>query len=112
MAGRPNDGKHNPRDPPGGTRPMGSAKFGIPHEGVARLTRRGWLAASVAGSLCGLWSRSWAADEAETVEEAQVNERARKVGLGPLHSSRTEHYLGIGDAPDPFRNQALVRCGE
>src|SRR5262245_17171795 len=91
---------------------MNSPEVRKPPLRVTQWTRRGWLAATLAGSLYGLGSRSWAVDEAETGEEAQVNERARKVGLGPLRSSRTEHYLGIGDAPDAFRNAALVRCGE
>src|SRR4051794_40942601 len=109
MAGRPNDWGHNPRDPPGGTGTMGAPEIEIPGERVAPLSRRGWLAAVLVGGLHGLPQGVWA-DEAD--EEAQVAERARKVGLGPVRSSRTEHYLGVGNAPDLFRNQALVRCGE
>ena len=68
-------------------------------------TRRSWLAVALlgAGSLC-LRQGSLGADE-EADEEAQVQTRARKAGLGPFRSSVTEHYLGIGDAPDPYRNE-------
>ena len=68
---------------------------------VTRWTRRGWLAARLVGGLYGLGNAASAAEEAD--EEAQV-QAGRKAGLGPFRSSLTEHYLGIGDAPDDFRD--------
>jgi hypothetical protein len=72
-----------------------------------RWTRRRWLSAVLSGG-CGFWLRRAAiAADAVEEEEAQVQERARKVGLGPFRSTVTEHHLGIGDAPDAYRNGAL-----
>jgi hypothetical protein len=74
------------------------------------LPRRRWLAAVLAGG-AGLGLR-WPAAGAEAVDQevAQVEERARKAGLEAFRSSLSEHYLGIGDAPDAFRDAALKRC--
>jgi hypothetical protein len=73
-------------------------------------TRRSWLVAVLAtGAGLGLRRRGIGA-EAVDKEVADVEERARKAGLDELRSSVTDHYLGIGDAPDAFRNEALKRC--
>lgn len=73
-------------------------------------TRRRWLGASLlgAGGLCLLPTVSGA--EATADELVQVRERARKAGLGPFRSSENDRYLGIGDAPDPYRDGALKLC--
>jgi hypothetical protein len=39
-----------------------------------------------------------------------VRRRAAKAGLRELGTSRTEHYLGVGDAPKSFREEALHLC--
>jgi hypothetical protein len=54
----------------------------------------------------------WPALGAEAVDKevADLQEHGRKAGLDAFRSSVTEHYLGIGDAPDAFRNEALKRC--
>jgi hypothetical protein len=41
-----------------------------------------------------------------------VRDRAREVGLGPLRTGHTAHYLGVGNAPDAFRSTALDLCEE
>lgn len=72
-------------------------------------TRRRWLAGM---SLLGL-----AAVGAEGVpktpvsgEEEAIRLRARRAGLKDVRASATAHYLGIGDAPDRFRKDALRVC--
>jgi hypothetical protein len=42
--------------------------------------------------------------------QQEIEDHAKKVGLGPFRSSRTTHYLAIGDAPDAFREGALKIC--
>src|SRR5215213_6551704 len=79
---------------------------------VPRMSRRGWLSASILGGI-GLGA---VADEPEkgvdtTAEElAPILAHARKVKLRGFRSSRTPHYLGVGNAPELFRNQALRVC--
>lgn len=72
--------------------------------GIAtKLSRRGWLLGTIAAA-CG--APSWAvADDREDVEA-----RAKQAGLGPFRSSTTDLYLGVGNAPDGFREQALRLC--
>src|SRR4051794_15952074 len=77
---------------------------------VSRWTRRSWLAATLLGGAnLFLRTRALAVDD-PTDEAAAIQEQARKAGLGPFRSSVTDHYLGIGDAPDAYRNEALKRC--
>ena len=73
-------------------------------------TRRRWLnSALLLGGLASLGRRSPGAVDPPD-EEARVQERAKKAGIGPFRSSVTEHYLGIGDAPDAYRDDALGIC--
>jgi len=82
----------------------------------SQLSRRSWLA----GALLGLTgaatapriARSMQAREAaiEADEIASVQASAKKAGLGPFAQSRTDHFLGMGDADDRFRNTALGIC--
>jgi hypothetical protein len=73
-------------------------------------TRRGWLAAVLAtGVGLGLRRTASGADAVEK-EVAELEELGRKAGLGPFRSSVTEHYLGIGNAPDDYRTEALHYC--
>ncbi|HEV3120952.1 MAG TPA: hypothetical protein VGY53_03580, partial [Isosphaeraceae bacterium] len=39
-----------------------------------------------------------------------IEAKANEAGLGPLRSSRTASYVGIGDAPAAFRESALQSC--
>jgi Protein of unknown function (DUF1570) len=77
-----------------------------------RIDRRTWLV----GMAAGWWGLSARAEEPEGArpdlpgEPEAVADLAAKLGLGPFRVSRTAHYLGIGDAPDAFRAQALVLC--
>lgn len=41
---------------------------------------------------------------------AAVEARGRAAGLEPFRSSRTDRFLGVGDAPDSFRDAALEIC--
>jgi hypothetical protein len=73
--------------------------------------RRRWLAAALTGTAATALGRGRPARAVEEDKEvAQIQELARKAGLGPFRSSTTEHYLGIGDAPDAYREEALKRC--
>ena len=74
------------------------------------MTRRQWLIGSALGTIAlGSATRGEGADETET--EA-IRAAALKAGLKPFRAVETEHYLGIGDAPDAFRDQALKICKE
>jgi hypothetical protein len=76
-------------------------------------TRRRWLAAGAAllgGIGAGLIDRRVSGVEEVDDQAAEVQRRAREVGLGTLRSSVNEHYLGIGDAPDAYRNEAIKRA--
>lgn len=76
------------------------------------MDRRTWLCRMAA--VC--WGLSARAEEPKGErpdppgEPAAVEDLAKKLGLGPFRSSRTPHYLGIGDAPDAFRAEALQLC--
>ena len=75
---------------------------------TAAISRRAWLAAAVMGG----WATRLRADEpkAEDRDREEVEARGREAGLGPITFTETEHYLGIGDAPDDFRERALKIC--
>lgn len=74
-----------------------------------RPTRRGWIISSLLG-VSGL-SAAGREPDRETLDDAsevaEIQARARRAGLAPFGSTSTEHYLGIGDAPDDYRNRAL-----
>jgi hypothetical protein len=58
-----------------------------------------------------LWLRNGALAAAAVDDEvAQLQLQARKAGLGLFRSTVTDHYLGIGDAPDDHRAEALQLC--
>jgi hypothetical protein len=69
-------------------------------------TRRAWLTGALGLGLSWLGRGGMAADDAEEV----VRRRAAKAGLTGLGTSRTDHYLAIGDAPARFREEALELC--
>jgi hypothetical protein len=83
---------------------------------VPVISRRSWLtgillgaAATSATPRVGLCMRS-KGDATETDEIASVQALAKKAALGPFSNSRTKHFLGLGDAPAPFRVNALEIC--
>ena len=72
-----------------------------------RLDRRRWLLGVLLGGCAGRATPAQAEDEV-----AALQAHAQKAGLGPFRVSETEHYLGIGDAPETYRTEALVLCKE
>ncbi|HEV3164841.1 MAG TPA: DUF1570 domain-containing protein [Isosphaeraceae bacterium] len=90
-------------------------------------TRRTWLGAAVAGALGG-WCRADEPAPAPPKDKAKarlaqrpkdpdeqkeiegVNAQAKKAGLEGFQTSRSTHFLAIGDAPDAFREKALKIC--
>jgi hypothetical protein len=76
-----------------------------------RISRRRWLTAAAAGCALGMAGadRRGAAAEDERLQQ-EIEAHAKKVGLTDFRSTRTKHYLGIGNAPDLFRNKALDIC--
>jgi hypothetical protein len=75
------------------------------------MSRRCWLRGAL-GCLAARPSRNLvgAVDEAESREVAAVKAQGRAAGLGPFEITRTEYYLGVGDAPERYRAEALVLC--
>jgi Protein of unknown function (DUF1570) len=75
------------------------------------ISRRRWL--SLAGAVCTIAvtgaDQPPAAGDDEILQQ-EIEAHAKKVGIAPFRSSRTEHYLGTGDAPDLFREKALRIC--
>jgi hypothetical protein len=87
-----------------------------PNIGGSGLSRRRWLS-RIALAFSGLARTAWgqppskskaSASELEIV--AQVQAKARKAGLPALTLKRTEHFLGLGDAPVRFLDQRLDVC--
>jgi hypothetical protein len=81
------------------------------------VSRRSWLACVLlslnAGSATSplAWSMQVAGAESSEAEEiALVQADAKKAGLEPFARSRTDHFLGLGDANARFRNDALKIC--
>jgi len=54
--------------------------------------------------------RSAAAPELESSRISEVIARAEKSGLARFEVSRSAHFVGVGDAPGPFREEALAVC--
>jgi hypothetical protein len=77
---------------------------------VPSWTRRRWLGSLLLGGVYAYLGRAALGADDAPDEAARVQERAGKAGIGPFRSSVTEHYLGIGDAPDDYRDEALKRC--
>jgi hypothetical protein len=74
-------------------------------------SRRAWLALSLGALGLGAASRrAIAADAAEDARIAKLEERAKKAGIEPFGVSRTENFLGVGDAADGYRREALGVC--
>lgn len=80
-------------------------------------SRRQWLyQASTALGLAssGLSTPCRAAESpAATGEDERIGkivEKAKDAGIAPFGVSRSTHYLGVGNAPDEFRREALEVC--
>lgn len=73
-------------------------------------TRRRWLGSLLVGGVSTCLGRAAPGADDAPDEAARVRQRAEKAGIGPFQSSLSEHYLGIGDAPDDYRDEALKRC--
>ncbi len=78
-------------------------------ERIPRLSRRSWLFGSIAGAL-GLAARAEEPKPVAGDEVARLQDLARKAKLPPFRTIETEHYLGIGDAPDRQILAALDVC--
>jgi hypothetical protein len=90
---------------------------GVPSpDRVLSFSRRACLAGIVLGLTGAPFRRSFgaqqdAADSAALAEEiGRVQATAKQAGLGIFSSSRTTHFLGLGDAPAGFRETALSIC--
>src|SRR5262245_17585292 len=76
------------------------------------MTRRLWLAGSLLGGMT-LLTRGGEPDKSEAEPEDDLSTilaRAKQARLTGFRASRTTHYLGVGNAPDKFRNEALAVC--
>jgi hypothetical protein len=83
---------------------------------VPVISRRSWLAGVLLGAVANsaLPRVGWTMQSKDGANEADeisaVQALAKKAGLGPFSVSPTEHFLGMGDAPGPFRVKALEIC--
>jgi len=77
------------------------------------ISRREWIAGTLLGSLAvcgqagGASGKQGVLTESDKNEIAKMEALARKAGIGPFAHSQTEHFIGVGDAPDAFRQSAL-----
>src|SRR5262245_49655312 len=80
------------------------------------ISRRDWLLArlqGLTGASTATRGQSRANDREagnEADQIARVQAEAKRAGLGDFGVSRTEHFLGLGDAPNEFRSSALKIC--
>ena len=68
------------------------------------ISRRSWLAGSLAFAVLG------AGPQQEKAALDEIRAKGRKAGMEGFDESETAHFLGIGDAPEWFRKQALTLC--
>jgi hypothetical protein len=98
------------------TRPIALRPFQVAGPAVSRRScLRGWLFGvmglkAVDFTALSAWAKEGDATEADVIAEVQA--AAKKAGLGPFDRGRTEHFLGLGDAPARFRESALNICEE
>ncbi|WP_165073494.1 DUF1570 domain-containing protein [Paludisphaera rhizosphaerae] len=81
------------------------------------LSRRQWLyqaSAALVLASSGLSTSSQAADPPAAPGEderiGKIVEKAKDAGIAPFGVSRSTHFLGVGNAPDDFRAEALEVC--
>src|SRR5690242_733939 len=65
------------------------------------ISRRTWLSSATAG---------WAFASVRADEHDALRTRGREAGLGAFGVSQSDHYSGIGDAPEEFRRETLNVC--
>ena len=74
--------------------------------GSGAISRRVWIAGTLAAGLAGpkltRGDDPPAAAAEEAKEEQAVKELGRSLGLNPFRTSRSDHYLGIGDSTSTF----------
>src|SRR5262249_40276191 len=81
-----------------------------------RLSRRRWLLGSLlglTGAVTAPGEQALAKGEAQASEAdaiARVPAEATRAGLTAMDETRTEHFLGLGDAPHDFGAPALRIC--
>lgn len=80
-------------------------------------SRRRWIlqvSTTLGLAAAGLPGRALAAGQSAAAGEderiAKIVEKAKDAGIAPFGVSRTAHFLGLGDAPDGFRDEALDVC--
>jgi hypothetical protein len=99
------------------TRPIALGPFQVGNSAVSRRSCLiGWMLGATRWEAVDFTALSaWAHEDGDaTVADviAQVQAAAKKAGLRPFDKSRTEHFLGLGDAPERFRKSALSICEE
>lgn len=76
------------------------------------VTRRAWLA----GTILAAWTAKARSDEVRNADQlaaaeiAEIQKKAKAAGLGPFRTTEVDHFLGIGDASDRHRADALTIC--
>jgi Protein of unknown function (DUF1570) len=89
--------------------------WGQPENDVGReplVDRRTWLVGALA-AWAGASCRAGEPDQSQADEDRErkaVEELGVKAGLTAFRTTRTGHYLGIGDASDRFRSLTLRDC--
>ena len=68
-----------------------------------------WALAAWVGASCRAGDPAQSQTD-EDQERRAIDAIAAKSGLAPFHTTRSRHYLGIGDASDSFRTLALEDC--
>ena len=79
------------------------------------ISRREWLGGMALigiGSLGAAEPPKEKPAEFDPVERDAVNRRAQTAKLKDFGENKSEHYRGVGDAPEPFRKEALFLCEE
>lgn len=80
-----------------------------------QISRREWLSGLALlglGTLGAADPRKERPSEVDPAEREAVLKRADAAGLKGFGSNESGHYLGLGDAPESFRKEALFLCEE
>lgn len=83
-----------------------------PLDDAGTQSRRSLLRGAVPAA-AAIWLRPSASRAEPATEDdriAEVQAKGKAAGLGPFRVSRAERFLGVGDAPDAFRQDALEIC--
>jgi hypothetical protein len=71
--------------------------------GYRPISRRSWLMGALAVSALGAW-------RPDHPELDKIRAKGRQAGMEGFDESESTHYLGIGDSPRRFREEALGVC--